>query len=261
MLQVIVGRWTIDLLVGLSRAIPHATGILGGRRAGSVAKRAGAAVCRPVQRQRRGCGIPQLAKLMAIAVAITPGIAAEPSVHCSKPGDIRLQTAYDGGLAQLAETERASWSIFRDPKFGIEFSYRNDRKISTGCRGSKNCIALIAKTPIPGNYVVAFELFKGRLETVAVEQAVFQKEGDHWIAKGRSGRYPVEPISGPGWQGLKSVVDCGISDGGGFHAGAGDCLWVVASNGRRSVVADTPGTAPIDQDTMRSILSLRFTAP
>jgi hypothetical protein len=56
-------------------------------------------------------------------------------------------------------------------------------------------------------------------------------------------------------------VDCGISDSSGFHAGAGDCLWVVMSNGERSVVADTPGTTAIDQNTMRSVLSIRFRTP
>jgi hypothetical protein len=152
----------------------------------------------------------------------------------------------------------AEWRIFRDAKLGIEFSYPGDRKAIVGCHASKNCVAVGAPAARPDDYLLAFEVFDGSLDTVAVDQAVFQREGDHWIAKGRNGTYPVELLSGTGWKGLKSVVDCGVSDAAGFHAAAGECLWVVASNGKRSVVADTQGTVAVGQDIMRSILSLRF---
>jgi hypothetical protein len=158
----------------------------------------------------------------------------------------------------VAAAAPAEWKIFRDPRLGIEFSYPGDRKAIVGCHASKNCVAVGAPVARPDDYLLAFEVFDGSLDTVAVDQAVFQKEGDHWIAKGRNGTYPVELLSGPGWKGLKSVVDCGVSDASGFHAAAGECLWVAASNGRRSVVADTQGTVAVGQDIMRSILSLRF---
>ena len=108
------------------------------------------------------------------------------------------------------------------------------------------------------DYLIAFELFDGDLDTVAAEKAVFEKRESGWIAMGRSGEHPVELLSGPAWRGLKAVVDCGISDAVGFHAGAGECLWVVLSNGRRAVVADTQGLVGIDEASMGSIQSIRF---
>jgi hypothetical protein len=160
--------------------------------------------------------------------------------------------------ARLTAADAAEWNVFRDPRLGIEFSYPNSRRVATRCHSSNKCVALIDNSAPNGNYLAAFEVFDGPLDIVAVEQAVFQKEGDNWSANGRSAKHPVEALTGPGWRGLKSVVDCGVSDGEGFHAGAGECLWVVISNGKRSVVVDTEGIGGLDPDTMRSIRSVRF---
>ena len=107
-------------------------------------------------------------------------------------------------------------------------------------------------------YLIAFEVFDGDLEKIAAEKVVFEKHNNVWIAKGRSGEHAVVPLAGRGWQGLTSTVDCGIADRKGFHAGAGECLWVVLSNGRRSVVVDTQGIVGNDAASMRSIESIRF---
>ena len=170
-----------------------------------------------------------------------------------------LKAVYESRLGQLAAPPgHAAWQCFRDPHLGIEFSYPSDRTVKIACRSSKNCIALIG-TPMPNSdYIIAFEVFDGGLETVAAEKAVFEKKTGGWTAAGRSGEYPVEALAGPGWQGVKSIVDCGISDSRGFHAGAGECLWVVLSNGSRSVVADTQGIVGIDDASMQSIQSIRF---
>jgi hypothetical protein len=191
------------------------------------------------------------------AVVIAAAYAVGPVIwHEGRAAEQRINATNHSVVVQLA----AQWKVFSDPKIGIEFSYPNNRKVVVGCHYQTNCVALIGRTTWPDDYLVAFAVFDGTLETVAVDQAVFQKEGDHWVAKGRNGTHRVEQISGPGWRGLKSVVDCGISDSTGFHAGAGKCLWVVVTDGKRSIVADTQGTAPIDQDTMRSIQSLRFSS-
>jgi len=169
-----------------------------------------------------------------------------------------LKGVYENRLAQLAATKQVKWKSFRDTHIGIEFSYPSNRQAKIGCRGSKNCIALIGKPMPNSDYLIAFEVFDGDLETVAVEKAVFEKKNDGWIAIGRFGEHPVVPLAGPGWQGLKSIVDCGISDSNGFHAGAGECMWVVLSNGKRSVVVDTQGIVGIDEASMRSIQAIRF---
>ena len=169
-----------------------------------------------------------------------------------------LKGVYENRLAQLAASKQVKWKSFRHSHLGIEFSYPSNRKVKFGCRGSENCIALIGKPMPNSDYLIAFEVFDGDLETVAVEKAVFEKKDDGWIARGRSGEHTVVPLAGPGWQGLKSIVDCGISNSNGFHAGAGECMWVVLSNGKRSVVVDTQGIVGIDEVSMRSIQSIRF---
>jgi uncharacterized protein YecT (DUF1311 family) len=169
-----------------------------------------------------------------------------------------LLSANENRLDQLAAAKQTGWKTFRDNRLGIEFSYPSSRKVKVGCRGSKNCIALIGKPMPNSDYIIAFEVFDGGLETVAVEQAVFEKKNPGWIARGRFGEHPAVPLVGSDWQGLKSIVDCGISDSNGFHAGAGECMWVVLSNGKRSVVVDTQGLVGIDEASMRSIQSIRF---
>lgn len=169
-----------------------------------------------------------------------------------------LKNAYASRLAHLAGAGEAEWETFRDTQLGIEFSYPGNRKVKIGCRGSKTCVALVGD-PMPGSeYLIAFEVFDGGLEQVAVEKAVFERSEKGWIARGRSGVHPVEAMDGSGWQGIKAVVDCGVSDSQGFHAAAGECLWAVLSDGKRSVVVDTQGLAGNDEASMRSIQSLRF---
>jgi uncharacterized protein len=169
-----------------------------------------------------------------------------------------LQSAYASRLAHLAGAGEAEWKTFRDTHLGIEFSYPGHRTVKIGCRESKTCVALVGD-PMPGSeYLVAFEVFDGGLEQVAVQKAVFDKNEKGWIARGRSGVHPVEVLAGPGWQGIRAVVDCGVSDSQGFHAAAGECLWAVLSDGKRSVVVDTQGLAGNDEASMRSIQSLRF---
>jgi len=152
----------------------------------------------------------------------------------------------------------STWKRFSDPALGIEFSYPGDRTVAKGCHGSESCVALVGHPMTDSDYLVAFEVFDGDLETVAVERAVFRKRKDGWIARGRYTEHQVMPLTGPGWQGIKSTVSCGISTQQGTHAGAGECLWAVLSNGRRSVVVDTQGIVGIDDHSLRSIKSLRF---
>lgn len=175
------------------------------------------------------------------------------------PDGACLKEAHEKRLAELASSgQTVAWQVFRDEGIGIEFSYPADRTAVKGCRGSRSCVALVGPSMYRGDYLIAFEVFEGDLETVAAEKAVFEKRREGWIALGRSGEYPAAPISGEGWRGLRAVVDCGISDARGFHAAAGECLWVVLSDGRRAVVADTQGFGGMDETLLRSIETLRF---
>jgi hypothetical protein len=98
-------------------------------------------------------------------------------------------------------------------------------------------MAIIGKPMPHSEYLIAFEVFDGDLEKIAAEKTVFEKNNNGWVAKGCWSEHTVVPLAGPGWQGLKSTVDCGITDQQGFHASAGECLWAVLSNGRRSEIS------------------------
>lgn len=169
-----------------------------------------------------------------------------------------LARVYELRIAELSPPANAEWRSFRDPALNIAFEYRSDWTVSVGCHGSRACVSLSDKAGLPESYLLAFETFPGDLEQTAVDRAVFRRTVEGWTAKGRSGDHRVERVKGSGWHGLRAVVDCGISDSQGFHAAAGQCLWVVMSNGRRSVVADTQGIGPITGDIARTIQSVRI---
>ncbi|PPD50455.1 MAG: hypothetical protein CTY16_01480 [Methylobacter sp.] len=173
--------------------------------------------------------------------------------------DTCLSKAYQQRIAELSTPTEKAWTLFTDKQLGIAFSYPAQRKISPQCHDSKNCVALLEPAmPSQTDYLIAFEIFDGNLDQIAVDKAIFTKNGQNWIAQGRSGEYPAELIQGDGWQGIKAVVDCGVSDENGFHAAAGECLWAVLSNGKRSVVIDTQGLAGNDDLSLRTIQSIRF---
>jgi uncharacterized protein len=208
----------------------------------------------------------QLAKAYASAIAVSdnPDVVKRQqhewlrNIRDKCVDETCLKSAYEHRLAQLAAAKQAGWKTFRDTTLGLEFSYPSTRHVKVGCRSSKNCIALTG-TPMPhSEYLIAFEVFDGDLEKVAAEEAVFAKRDSGWIARGRFGEHPVVSLVGPGWRGLTSTVDCGISDTRGFHAAAGECMWAVLSNGRRSVVVDTQGIVGADEASMRTVQSLRF---
>jgi len=109
------------------------------------------------------------------------------------------------------------------------------------------------------DYLVALQPVPRGLEAAATRDAVFEKRGTRWVATGRLGaEAPVRRLKGPGWTGLKAEVVAGITDGTGFHGAAGNALWAVVSNGKRSVVADTQGIVGNDRVTMKTIHSIRF---
>lgn len=170
-----------------------------------------------------------------------------------------LEAAYTERLRTLGAGRQEQWSVFRDAGLGLAFSYPSAMEPVQGCHASRNCVALVSgKSKLPDAYAVALEVFDGNLETVAARNAVFVRNSNGWTAKGRFGERKAERLTAADWTGLKSVVDCGVSDSAGFHAAGGECLWAVLSDGRRSVVIDTQGTVPADGEWMRLIESVRL---
>ena len=139
----------------------------------------------------------------------------------------------------------------------LRLAYPPGWTVKSGCHASRRCIGVMTGAGSVDGYAVAFEVFAGGLEETATGKSVFHHDPNGWVAKGRTARHPAEAFTGAGWRGVRAVVDCGVSDTAGVHA-AGECLWVVLSNGRRSIVADTQGTVPISEEIRRIVASVRF---
>jgi len=155
----------------------------------------------------------------------------------------------------------AGWKTFSDPSLGIAFDYSPDRH-TDGCGDVGEgvvCIGLFG--PGSKEALIYFQPVDGSLDTVAKEQAGFEKnaQGVLMTTYGRFEPVPVERFTARGGQGLKATVTCGTEDAEtGFHAAGGECLWAVVSDGTRSVVATTQGVIGLDAETMTTLNSVRF---
>ncbi|MEK6422543.1 MAG: lysozyme inhibitor LprI family protein [Burkholderia gladioli] len=181
--------------------------------------------------------------------------------RCGDAGCIEL--AYRGRLGALAAVEWAKWRRYSNPALGIAFDYPSNRKPVTPCPGTgqKHCVALVGQGMVNSDYFVELNVVSGTLEDVAQREALF-KQGDDgkWVTSAGPGLpADVKRFAGRGWQGMRATQTCGLSDPEtGFHAGAGECLWAVLSNGTQAVVADTQGIVGNDDDTARVLGSLQF---
>lgn len=173
-----------------------------------------------------------------------------------------IKQAYSDRLADLKHIRLAEWKTYTDAELKISFQYLDNRQIKKRCpyRADEQCVALVDKKMNANDYIVAFKVVNGPLEKVAAAEAGFEYKNGKWIATFGMGSNDAERFTGPGWNGMRATVPCGISDPDTrYHAAAGECFWAVLSNGARSVVVNTPGAgSAIDKDTMRSIESLKF---
>lgn len=162
--------------------------------------------------------------------------------------------------AATASTIPAGWKIYSDPALGIAFDYAPDRH-TDGCGDVGEGVVCIGLFGSDSNEaLIYFQPVDGSLETVAKDQAGFEKnaQGVLMTTWGRFEPVPVQPFTARGGAGLKATVTCGIDDENGFHAAGGECLWAVVSNGTRSVVATTQGVIGLDAQTMQTLASVRF---
>lgn len=112
--------------------------------------------------------------------------------------------------------------------------------------------------------LLTLEVHDGSLETVAAEKAGFERDADGKLMTtyGRFEPVPVETFEVDGKPGLRATIGCGISDPEtGFHAGAGECLWAVVSDGSRTVVISSSGYGNGLEAAQAVVPTLRFVAP
>ena len=109
--------------------------------------------------------------------------------------------------------------------------------------------------------LLTVQVFAGPLETVAATRAGFERnaEGRLMTTYGRFEPVAVEAFEVNGQSGLRAVIGCGISDPEtGFHAGAGECLWAVVSDGAQSVVISSSGFGNGLEAAEAAVRSIRF---
>lgn len=110
--------------------------------------------------------------------------------------------------------------------------------------------------------LLTVQVHAGALEAVAAEEAGFVRDagGRLMTTYGRFEPVAVESFEVNGHPGLRAVVACGISDPEtGFHAGAGECLWAVVSDGAQSVVISSSGFGNGLEAAEAAVRSIRFT--
>ncbi|GAB3627275.1 Lipoprotein LprI [Pandoraea terrae] len=173
-----------------------------------------------------------------------------------------LAQRYRERLAALKKVKQAGWKTWHDPKLGFSFDYLENRRAKTCGTGERHpCVRLVGRDMGNSDYLINFTRVEGPLEEVAGNEAGFlENEDGKWVTTyGRGVPVDVEHFSRNGWNGMRATISCGIDDPEtGFHAMGGDCFWAVLSNGRYSIVADTLGIIGTDDDTMRSVESIRF---
>jgi uncharacterized protein len=149
---------------------------------------------------------------------------------------------------------------YHNAGLGISFEHPADRYVAP-CENTPgpSCVGLWGAFDGGVTELVAFEVFDGALETVAGDQAGFELRDGKWMTTfGRFAPNEVERFTSGALKGMRSTVTCGISDKTGFHAAAGECLYVVVSDGKRSVMASTDGVGGNDAISARTIASVRF---
>jgi uncharacterized protein len=222
--------------------------------------------------ERLICGDPDLSMLNdslagAYARAISAGDDADALRAAQRVWlrDVRnrcadagcLADAYRSRIAALTQVSPDAWKHYRDPHLGLAFDYPLGWAARPGCHGSRDCVAVFDDSGSVNAYRIAFEIFDGPLAAVAPTHSALHQAGETWVASGRDAARPAEPIEGGGWTGVRAVVGCGVTSGG--QSISSHCLWVAASDGRRTVIIDTQGLTAINDDIDRMARSLRLT--
>lgn len=196
-----------------------------------------------------------------VALAMVPTLAA-----CGDPKP--TETAPPAPVAPAAAPTPAStppavpagWKTYSDATTGLAFDYAPDRRTGDCPDIDEGVVCVGLFMPGEAEPLMQFQPVDGTLEAVARDEAGFEKndQGVLMTTYGRFEPVAVETFATRAGPGLKATVTCGLDDENGFHAGAGECLWAVTGDGTHAVVATTRGRIGLDDDTLKSLTSLRF---
>lgn len=174
--------------------------------------------------------------------------------NCST--DDCLFAAYRERILALINAPRFRWVQYTDPMLGVQLMVPSNRRVVR----KGNELSICSFRSRYGDYLIHFVVGNGDLEDGAKASGIFEKRDGAWhpLTTG-IGTAPARQIKGDGWSGMMTVITCEIHDPEtGPHAAAGECLWAVASDGKRYIVADTPGIPSPDDDIQRPLMTLKF---
>ncbi len=134
---------------------------------------------------------------------------------------------------------------FQSKRLGISVSIPNGWHVSfskANPDGVDGGIQLFDQKSRANEPTVEIEISSRQYEQVLDSEGFFQDEHGELLIRGRlSSTSPTTEIHSKQWRGVYGVAMCGISDSLGFHAGAGECLRIVLTDGKRCVAITTNG--------------------
>lgn len=172
-----------------------------------------------------------------------------------------LANAYRKRITELKSVKKYSWKLFHDKKLKIEFIHPSNRSVIVNYGQKTISIEKqIGGISMPNSrHIINFEIHSGDFDKAVSESNIFENRDGVWYADiGRFQNPPADSISGQGWKGIKTIITCGIDDELGFHAAGGECLWAIISNGKRYIVANTDGILGTDDNTLKTLMSIKF---
>lgn len=151
---------------------------------------------------------------------------------------------------------------FQAGSLGVAFDHAEGLD-TRPCEGeAPKCVKLVDPAAGDGlGDLYTVQVFDEPLEAVAAREAGFERGADGRLMTtyGRFEPVEVEAFHSGGLDGLRAVVTCGISDPEtGFHAAAGECLWVVMGDGQRTVVIASSGYPDGLDAAATAVASMRF---
>lgn len=172
----------------------------------------------------------------------------------------------------LIAGSQPAWADGRDPAdemrtvtfHGVTFEHPQNLQTRPCYETQPAAPCLVLFDPAQEDWIsvlLSIDVHDGPLEAVAAEHAGFvrQTDGRLMTTYGRFMPMPVEAFEINGRSALRATNSCGISDPEtGFHAGAGECLTVVISDGRRTVIVGSSGFHRALEPTEALLPTIRF---
>ncbi|WP_420479580.1 hypothetical protein [Brevundimonas sp. FT23028] len=194
--------------------------------------------------------------VMVVAALAVSGCepASDSPAPPSSTGPATAGEAAPSAAVEPVAAPRAALGVAFDPGPGLTVS---------PCEGDMpQCVVVSDPSAEPYmRELLTVQVKAASLEAVAADDLGYRRNADGQLMTtyGRFEPNPVEAFTVNGHPGLRATTTCGISEPDtGFHAGAGDCISAVISDGSRSVIIESSGYGNAIGPANAAIGSLRF---